>query len=89
MSISEGKYAVSKWNTGLKSCTFVCSLCSDQVLSCTTDKSCSNSQQGQQVYVFSKVARPALGPTQHLTQWVAGDLSPGIKWPGGEADPHL
>jgi hypothetical protein len=30
--------------------------------------------------------RPALGLTQSSIQWVLGALSPGIKWPGHEAD---
>jgi hypothetical protein len=35
-----------------------------------------------------KSSRPALGPTQHLIQWVPGVLHSGVKRPGHEAD-HL
>jgi hypothetical protein len=35
--------------------------------------------------MFSTSSRPALGPTQPI-QWVTGDLSPGVKRPGSEAD---
>jgi hypothetical protein len=34
----------------------------------------------------SKSSRLALGSTQPSIQWVPGVLSPGVKWPGREAD---
>jgi hypothetical protein len=37
-------------------------------------------------FLFSKSSRPALGFTQPPIQWVLGDLSPGVKRPGREAD---
>jgi hypothetical protein len=38
------------------------------------------------VFLFSIASRPALGPTQPPIQWVLWALSPGVKWPGHEAD---
>jgi len=38
------------------------------------------------MFLLSTASRPALGPTQPPTQWVAGALSPEVKWPGREAD---
>jgi hypothetical protein len=35
---------------------------------------------------FSMSSGPALGFTQPPIQWVRGALSPGVKWPGREAD---
>jgi hypothetical protein len=37
-------------------------------------------------FLFSTSSRPALGSNQPLIQWVQGSLSPGVKWPGREAD---
>jgi hypothetical protein len=45
-----------------------------------------DSRQGQEIFLFSTASRPALGPTQPPTQWVAGALSLGVKRPGREAD---
>jgi hypothetical protein len=42
--------------------------------------------QGQEFHIFSKAARPILVPTQPRMQWVPGELSPGIKRPGREAN---
>jgi len=38
-------------------------------------------------FSFSTTAsKPALGPTQSPTQWLRWTLTPGVKWPGCEAD---
>jgi hypothetical protein len=37
-------------------------------------------------FLFSTSCRLALGTTQSPIQWVPGDLSPGVKRPGREAD---
>jgi hypothetical protein len=37
-------------------------------------------------FLFSTSSRSALGSTQPPIQWVRGALSPGVKWPGREAD---
>jgi hypothetical protein len=47
---------------------------------------CSDSWQGQQVYVFSQAPRLAIGPTQPHIQLVPAKLSLGIKRPGRRAD---
>jgi len=39
-------------------------------------------------FIFSKMSRMAVGHTQSLVQCVLGVISPGVKWPGHEAD-HL
>jgi hypothetical protein len=41
---------------------------------------------GQEIFLYSAASRPALGPTQPPSQWVAGPLSPGVKRPGYQAD---
>jgi hypothetical protein len=46
----------------------------------------SSSPNGGKNFHFSISSRPALGPTQSSIQWVRGALSPGVKWPGREAD---
>jgi hypothetical protein len=46
------------------------------------------SRWGQDFH-FSMSSRPALGSTQPPIQWVPGSLSPGVKWPGREADHSL
>jgi hypothetical protein len=38
------------------------------------------------IFLFATVSRMALGPTLPPIQWVPGDLSLGVKWPGHEAD---
>jgi hypothetical protein len=40
----------------------------------------------KKMYVQSCMSRPALGAYQPPIQWVPGVLSPGVKWPGCEAD---
>jgi hypothetical protein len=44
-----------------------------------------NSQWGLGTFLFTTVARNALGPTHPPIQWVPGALSLGVKWPGREA----
>jgi hypothetical protein len=41
---------------------------------------------GGKNFQFSISSKPALGPTQPPIQWVLGNLSPGVKRPGREAD---
>jgi hypothetical protein len=38
------------------------------------------------MFFISKASRLALMPTHHLIHWVAGTLSPGVKWPGQVVD---
>jgi hypothetical protein len=47
------------------------------------------SRQGLGILLCTTVSRPALGPTQHLIQWVLGAISLGVKRPGSEADHSL
>jgi hypothetical protein len=44
------------------------------------------SQQGQNIFVFSKMSRPALLPTHLPIQLVLEVLSSGLKQPGCKAD---
>ena len=48
-------------------------------MGCRHDNSGLESRLGQDILVFSKRFRPALGPTQTPTQW-----APGLKRPGPE-----
>jgi hypothetical protein len=36
--------------------------------------------------IFSTSSGPVLGPTEPPIKWIQGDLSPGVKQPGREAD---
>jgi hypothetical protein len=45
-----------------------------------------HSRQEQIIFLFSAASRPAMGFTQPPIQWRTGALSPGVKWPGREAD---
>ena len=47
-----------------------------------------DSRQRQEIFVFSKTSKPALGPTHLPTQWVPGAISPGVKRPGRDVN-HL
>jgi hypothetical protein len=38
-----------------------------------------DSRQGQEIFLYSTMFRPALGPTQPPIQWLPGFLSPGVK----------
>jgi hypothetical protein len=48
-----------------------------------------DSQQGQEILLYSRAFRPSLGPTQHLFQWASGSLSPKVKRKVCEADHSL
>jgi hypothetical protein len=43
-----------------------------------------NSQMGQEIFLFSILSRPVLGPTQPSILWVPQALSPGLKRLGHE-----
>jgi hypothetical protein len=47
-----------------------------------------DSRQGQEIFLYSTLSRPALGSTQPPIQWVLRARSSTVKWPGREAD-HL
>jgi hypothetical protein len=38
------------------------------------------------IFCSPRRPEPVLGPTQPPIQWIPGVLSPGVKWPGREAD---
>jgi hypothetical protein len=40
----------------------------------------------REIFLYSIVSRPALGPTQLPTKWYQGPFPPGIEWPGCGAD---
>jgi hypothetical protein len=39
-----------------------------------------------QIFLFSKISRLALGPSQAPIQWMSGTCSLGLNWPWHEAD---
>jgi hypothetical protein len=43
-------------------------------------------RQGLEIFLFTTISRPALGPTQPTTQWMPEALSLGVKWPVHKAD---
>jgi hypothetical protein len=45
-----------------------------------------DSQQVQEIFIFSTAFRLSKGPTQPPIQRVPGAVSPGVKRPGHEAD---
>jgi hypothetical protein len=47
-----------------------------------------DSQQGQEIFLYSAASHLALGPTQLPLQWVPGALSSGVKRPGGREYDH-
>jgi hypothetical protein len=52
----------------------------------TIGESGFDSRQGQEIFLFSIMSRPALGPTQPPAQWVLAVFSLGVKRQGREAD---
>jgi hypothetical protein len=48
-----------------------------------------DSRQRQEIFLFSRASRTALGSTQPPIQWVPGALSPRVLRPRREADTHL
>jgi hypothetical protein len=56
------------------------------LLVCGLDDGGFQSRQGLEIFLFTTVSRPALGPTQASLKWVLGALSLGVKRPGCEAD---
>jgi hypothetical protein len=50
-----------------------------------TKESGFNSQQGQEIFLFSIASRQALGPTQPPIQWVLGAVFFDVKQQGHEA----
>jgi hypothetical protein len=55
-------------------------------LSYVLDNRGFESRQGLRIFLFTTASRPALGATKPPIQWVAGDLSLGVKRPRREAD---
>jgi hypothetical protein len=45
-----------------------------------------NSQEGQEIFLFSTASKSALRPTQPPVQWVLGTVFPRVKQPGHEDD---
>jgi hypothetical protein len=41
---------------------------------------------GMANFFFTTTSKPTLGPSQPFIQWVPGEIFPGVKWPGLEAD---
>ena len=50
------------------------------------DNSGFDPRQGQEIFLFSKMTRAALIPTQLRSRWEHWAFSSGVKWPGREAD---
>jgi hypothetical protein len=48
-----------------------------------------DSRQGQEIFLYSTLSIPALGPIPLSNQWVPRALSPDLKRPGRQADESL
>jgi hypothetical protein len=49
----------------------------------------SDSRRGMGIFFLWTTFRPAPEPTQPPIQWVSGELTPGVKWPGVKLTTHL
>jgi hypothetical protein len=59
---------------------------SDEAMIWNAEESGFDSRQEQEIFLFSIMFRPALGPTQPPIQWISGALSPGVERLGREPD---
>jgi hypothetical protein len=57
-----------------------------QAMGWTTKESGYDSQYGQDIFLFSMMSKPVLGPTQPLKQWTVADVSLKVKQQEREAD---
>jgi hypothetical protein len=55
-------------------------------LGCGLDDQGFESWQGLEIFLFTTLSRPVLGPTQPPNQWIPGVLSLAVKLPEHEAD---
>jgi len=60
-------------------CINLIKICSSELLGIRT------AQTAGEIFAFSKIPRPVVGPAQSSVQWALGPLSPGLNWPECEA----